>query len=88
MIEPKRKNDLLTAKEFADTHGLDIDKVKLAMKKLEGLMMPPPKGSQNHNKVPVIVHPGSKRSQPCVNVDADDIVIAKVHALKTQGQQK
>lgn len=88
MTELKTKETLLNAKEFADKHKLDINDVKLAMKKLEGLMMTPPKGSLNRNKVSVIVHPGSKRSQPCVNIGAEDIVIAKVHTLQSKGQQK
>ena len=88
MTEPKNKENLLNAKKFADTHGLKEEDVKLAMKKLEGLMMTPPKGSLNRNKVSVIVRPGSKRSQPCVNIGAEDIVIAKVHTLQSKGQQK
>ena len=82
MTETYTNNDLLTASEFAKKHGLDIDDVKLAITKLEGLMMEPAKDSQRKAKKPVIVRIGTKRTQPRVNYGAEKIVLAKVLSLQ------
>lgn len=86
MAEQYNKEDLLTADKFAKKYGLDRADVELAMKKLRGLMMDPPKDSQRHTKVPVIVVTGSKSGRPKVNFGADEIVIAKIHAIKNNGK--
>lgn len=86
MAEAYTKEDLLTATQFAKKHGLDKEAVKLAIKKLRGVMMDPPKDSRRHTKVPVIVTTGKKNGNPKVNFGADEIVLAKVAALKSQGK--
>ena len=43
MTEKYTKDDLLTANQFAKKHQLDKEDVELAMKKLRGLMIAPPK---------------------------------------------
>ncbi len=86
MAEAYTKEDLLTATQFAKKHGLDKEAVKLAMEKLRGLMMDPPKDSHRRGKVPVIVVTGRKNGNPKVNFGADEIVLAKVASLKSQGK--
>lgn len=86
MTEKYSVNDLLDAKGFADKHNLNIDDVKLAMQKLRGLMMNPPKGSLRRTKVPVIVTTGSRKGTPKVNYGADEIVITKVKSLQNNGK--
>lgn len=86
MTEKYTKEDLLTATQFAKKHGLNKEDVELAMAKLRGLMMDPPKDSPRHAKVPVIVVTGQKNGRPKVNFGADEIVLAKVASLKSQGK--
>lgn len=86
MAEAYTKEDLLTATQFAKKHGLDKEAVKLAMEKLRGVMMDPPKDSHRRTKVPVIVTTGKKNGNPKVNFGADEIVLAKVASLKSQGK--
>lgn len=89
MAEAYTKEDLLTATQFAKKHGLnkeDLENVKLAIEKLRGVMMDPPKDSRRHTKVPVIVTTGKKNGNPKVNFGADEIVLAKVASLKSQGK--
>lgn len=86
MTEIHNKKDLLTANQFAKKHGLDKEAVELAMEKLRGLTMDPPKDSHRRGKVPVIVVTGRKNGNPKVNFGADEIVLAKVASLKSQGK--
>ncbi len=90
MTEIHNKKDLLTANQFVKKHGLDkkedLENVKLAMEKLRGLTMDPPKDSHRRAKVPVIVVTGKKNGNPKVNFGADEIVLAKVASLKSQGK--
>lgn len=86
MAEAYTKEDLLTATQFAKKHGLDKEAVKLAIEKLRGVMMDPPKDSRRHTKVPIIVTTGKKNGNPKVNFGADEIVLAKVASLKSQGK--
>lgn len=88
MTEKYTKDDLLTATQFAKKHKLDKEDVELAMKKLRGLMMDPPKDSLRHTKIPVIVVTGKKNGNPKVNFGADEIVIAKVHEIQSKGESK
>ena len=85
MAEAYTKEDLLTATQFAKKHGLDKEAVKLAMEKLHGLMMDPPKDSHRRTKVPVIVTTGKTNGTLRVNFGADEIVLAKVASL-SQGK--
>ncbi len=86
MADKYNAKDLMTAIQFAKKHGLKREDVELAMKKLRGLMMDPPKDSPRQVKKPVIVVTGNKNGRPKVNFGADEIVIAKVYEIQNNGK--